>query len=601
MSSAEYRRIDEEANGVEQQLQQRSIIFGIIRLLWFVAIIYIGALLLESESIWSIYVGLAMLVVFLFLTMLHARLDQSLQYQRNRRAACNRGLERIGGEWQHDQDDGTNAITSWHPYAHDLDLIGPHGLFALLNTTASQAGTRYLADLLFDEQAQTDDQWKASIQRLSEKPERRINWQAAMQLETRLWSRDEEQQCLEAYQQWLSAANRPGIPLPLIMLARIILGLLLVGGFIAVGWTWLWTGCILLATVASVLNDRALASWDQCDVDRIDRLLRSWHRGLELVLLDEQKESCFSADEGGDLKKMSQSLAAQLQAWHGLALRSNPFWRFGLGALLLSDWHYRQRLQKWRLTEAVLFRAQIQVLARIDVLHALANYAAEQGGSYAEHSDDEQCLFTACNLAHPLMKPDLRVGNNVALCAGEVLMLTGANASGKSTFLRSIALAVLMSRLGIPVCADDCQLQPQRLATVMRIHDALWEGLSRFQAEVKQLKQVMERAASPGEPVMLILDEILGGTNSEERRQGTLAFIKHFRDYQGLLLITTHDLSLTEIVEHEPDRIRCFHFADRAVLDEADADVRFDYKLRPGILQSTNALQVMRAAGLPIE
>ena len=601
MTVDDYKRIKQAAQSCEQQAQKRSLIFGLLRLFWFILIIYLGSILIESDSQWSIVAMMAMVVCFLVLTFLHARIDQELQYQRNRGHACQLGMERIQGDWSHGQDDGQHLLQEWHPYAHDLDVVGEHGLFALLNTTASQAGTRYLADLLLDEEQQTDAQWRQCVQSLSGQAERRVNWLAAMQLETRLWSSTEEQQCMDAYCQWLSAADRPGIAQPLIYIARTVCIALTVIGFLLVGWTWLWTGCIVIAAVTSVINDRALSQWGDCDVDRIDRLLRSWKRGLDHVVAEEQRAACFSAEEQAQLQAMAKAVQRQLKAWHGLSLRSNPFWRFGIGAMVLSDWYYRRSLEQWRSQSAVQFSAQLQVLARIDVLHAFGNYAAEQGGCYATMSDDEQCLFSACNLAHPLMPSTSRVGNDIQLQAGEVLLLTGANASGKSTFLRSIALAVVMARVGLPLCADSCQLQPQRLATVMRIHDALWQGLSRFQAEVKQLKQVMERAQSPGEPVMLILDEILGGTNSEERRIGTLAFIKHFQDYRGLLLITTHDLALTEIADSEPERMRCFHFADRAVLDEQDADVRFDYKLRPGVLQSTNALQVMQAAGLPVE
>lgn len=601
MAENEYQQIEQAAARSEQRAHKRSLAFGLLRLFWFVLIIYLGSLLIESDSQLSIIFMMLLVVIFLALTFLHARIDQELQYQRNRRHACRLASERAQGHWSHGQDDGQQLLQSWHPYAHDLDLIGEHGLFALLNTTATQAGTRYLADLLLDESLHTDEAWRSCVQALSRQTERRVNWSAAMQLETRLWSSAEEQQCMDAYAQWLRAADRPSMATVFVPVARTVFIALTLLGFVLVGWTWLWTGCIVIAALASVVNDRALAHWEDCDVDRIDRLLRSWQRGLDHVVAEEQRAACFSPEEQAQLQAMSQAVKQQLRAWHGLALRSNPFWRFGIGAIVLSDWHYRTVLQRWRAQSAVQFSAQLQVLARIDVLHAFGNYAAEQGGTYASTSDDEQALFSACNLAHPLMPAASRVGNEINLRAGAVLLLTGANASGKSTFLRSIALAVLMSRLGLPLCADSCTLRPQRLATVMRIHDALWQGLSRFQAEVKQLKQVMERAHSPGEPVMLILDEILGGTNSEERRIGTLAFMKHFQDYRGLLLITTHDLSLTEIAATDPERIQCYHFADRAVLDEKDADVRFDYKLRPGVLQSTNALQVMQAAGLPIE
>ena len=209
-------------------------------------------------------------------------------------------------------------------------------------------------------------------------------------------------------------------------------------------------------------------------------------------------------------------------------------------------------------------------------------------------------MFTCDDLQHPLLSRATRVGNGIHLNKNQVLLLTGANASGKSTFLRSLSLAVLMARMGLPVCAQSCALKKQRLATLMRVHDDVQAGLSRFQAEVKQLRSVLDRSASEGDPVILILDEILAGTNSKERHQGTRALLAHLREYPGLIIITTHDLELAAIADEEPERMYCAHFADQAVLEGVDSDVQFDYKLRDGVLHSTNALAVMKAAGLPI-
>ena len=143
-----------------------------------------------------------------------------------------------------------------------------------------------------------------------------------------------------------------------------------------------------------------------------------------------------------------------------------------------------------------------------------------------------------------------------------------------------------------------------RLATVMRVADDLRGGRSRFQAEVERLKAMLDRMEDGAGPVCLALDEILGGTNSLERHHGTRAVLDHARGGHGVVLVSTHDLDLARLAEDEPERFVLAHFADRAALGEVTEggpDMIFDYQLRPGVLQSTNALRVMQAYGLPVD
>lgn len=583
-------------------LSRRSTLFGMLRLVLLIILFIAGAQLAAgtSDAAAAMILSLVCFMLFLYFTARHLAIDQLRAFHRNLETYYQRGEDRISGKWQHEQADGSDYIQDWHPYAHDLDLIGPHGLYAFINTAGSEAGREALAQFLFHDDAQADADRRDSVRALAGQHERRATWWAALQQEMQLWSADEEQQAHRAYQEWLAGDWHERMPQWLLHPLRLFLLALVVGGFFILGITWLWTGCIIIAVLASFINDRALNCWSDLPVDRINRLLRSWKRALDLLLHAEADNKCLSSRVREQLTAMQEQLQQQLGAWHGLSLRMNPFWRYGLGAVLLADWHYRHRLIVWNQQHAMSFLDAIAVLGQVDAIHALASYAAEQGGSWAETPSDTATLIEVEELGHPLIPREQRVGNDISLQQGQVLLLTGANASGKSTFLRSLALAVLMARVGLPVCARRCALRPQRLATVMRIQDALWQGRSRFQAEVHQLKQVLDRSRSAGDPVMLVLDEILAGTNSEERHLGSKALIEHLTDYQGLILITTHDLSLAHIAEAAPERIRCCHFADRAALNEERSDVLFDYKLRPGVLQTTNALQVMRAAGLPV-
>jgi DNA mismatch repair ATPase MutS len=313
-----------------------------------------------------------------------------------------------------------------------------------------------------------------------------------------------------------------------------------------------------------------------------------------------------------DLRQRACEGAAALNGlaaiFDGHAKRANFLWQL-LGSVVLIEWRNVRRVHTWAADHADRRHGWLAALGHGEALSCLATYAAEQGGCWTElHDADDGLVFTAEDLAHPLLPRASRVGNDLSLAEGQVLMLTGANASGKSTFLRAIALAELLASIGAPVCAARCRVRGMRLATVMRVQDDLLHGRSRFQAEVETLRLVLDRIGDQDQPAMLVLDEILGGTNSRERHQGTKAIIEHLRGHAGLVLVSTHDLELTRLADVDPARFHLAYFADRAVLGETTAendengpDVVFDYRLRPGVLQSTNALRVMRAAGLPVE
>jgi DNA mismatch repair ATPase MutS len=181
-----------------------------------------------------------------------------------------------------------------------------------------------------------------------------------------------------------------------------------------------------------------------------------------------------------------------------------------------------------------------------------------------------------------------------------VLVITGANASGKSTFLRASLLSVVLARCGVTIPAEELRLRRMRLATVMAVQDDVMRGISRFQAEVGRLKQVLDLAGSQGLPVLVALDEPLSGTNSVERHLGTAAVARALAQRAAGVLISTHDLALAELAQEKGLSVQVVHFSDHAAETGDGGTLAFDYVMRPGVLQTTNALRIMRLAGLPV-
>jgi DNA mismatch repair ATPase MutS len=254
----------------------------------------------------------------------------------------------------------------------------------------------------------------------------------------------------------------------------------------------------------------------------------------------------------------------------------------------------------------------MEAMGRLEALSSLATLAADHPGwAYADVTPaDSEPRFHARDLGHPLLRPDECVCNDVELGPpGTVLLVTGSNMSGKSTLLRSIGLAAVLSGAGAPVCARQLRLPAVTLFTSMRVQDSLEAGVSFFMAELLRLKALLDAAplplgdprrleahASDGErPLLYLVDEILQGTNSEERQQAGRRLIRHLLRRWALGAVTTHDLELHREPEVEAAAV-LVHF--RETLDEAGDGLHFDYRLREGLATTRNALRLAENVGL---
>jgi DNA mismatch repair ATPase MutS len=225
----------------------------------------------------------------------------------------------------------------------------------------------------------------------------------------------------------------------------------------------------------------------------------------------------------------------------------------------------------------------------------LATFAFENPDYSFPTFQDEGPYFKARNLAHPLLPRDRRIGNDLVLSGNNrLLLISGSNMSGKSTLLRSVGINTVLAFAGAPVCAEHFCLSQLAIGASIRTHDSLSEGVSRFYAEIKRLTAIRNLAA--GRPVLYLLDEILHGTNSHDRRIGAEGVLKDLVAKPGIGLVTTHDLALTEITTRLTPPGTNMHFEDHLDGDR----IAFDYTLRLGPVTQGNALALMRSLGLEV-
>ncbi|HTE45362.1 MAG TPA: hypothetical protein VK636_08985, partial [Gemmatimonadaceae bacterium] len=280
-------------------------------------------------------------------------------------------------------------------------------------------------------------------------------------------------------------------------------------------------------------------------------------------------------------------------------VRLSPMGHLALNTLTLWDMHVVDALERWQTQHGRLMRDRLRALGELEAHAAVATLAYENPTwTFPVFRDDVHSVETS-NLAHPLLSPTTRVANDVVVGpTGTFLLVTGSNMAGKSTLLRSIALNVVLAQAGAPVCADSFQLPRVRLRTSIHVHDALEDGLSLFMVELLRLKAIVDAAREGDDPPLLyVADEMLRGTNMQERRPAVAAVLRHLLHAGAIGAIATHDLELAT----EPEltqSARAVHLVERFKETENGPVMWFDYRLRPGIATSRNALKLLEMVGL---
>ncbi|HEY0751883.1 MAG TPA: hypothetical protein VGD26_12050, partial [Chitinophagaceae bacterium] len=270
-----------------------------------------------------------------------------------------------------------------------------------------------------------------------------------------------------------------------------------------------------------------------------------------------------------------------------------------LGPLFLNPfllWDLRQMLalDGWRNRHKTVVPEWFHTIAEAELLNSLSSFS---------FNDEETCWpvfkeahgsFHAAEMAHPLIPKSKQVTNDFTLDGkGKIALVTGSNMAGKSTFLRSVAVNIVLARMGAPACCNLLELSPLELMSSMRVSDNLNENTSTFLAELKKLKSIIE-AVNAHRPVLILLDEILRGTNSHDRHLGSEALIKQLVKQQAMAVVASHDLELTKLEDQYPTNIENYHF-DVEVQDE---QMYFDYKLKHGVCKTVNAYLLMKNIGI---
>ena len=595
----------------ERALDGRSRIIGLVRLVLALATLAtIGAIVWAPlpRTTWA-GVG-AMVVAFLALVIVHARVHAAKDRASAARRFHELGLARLDDAWRGKGNPGTEHATPNHPYAGDLDLFGRGSLFELLDRTETRLGARYLATLLKGATGSYPTDVRARQEAVRDLAPR-VAFREALSAAGALLGGGSgavagggaggdaavERPDPEPFLAW-AAGSTPLEAHPLVALAARVLPAITIASiaFYPLLPRGLWVGFVLLElVVATPLRGRVATiagsvSTKERGFARFADLLRvvEAEKGFEAELL--QRRQAELRATGASATEEMASLGRILSF---LDARQNEVFRLFLGPLLMWDLNCVIALERWRLRAGGRARGWLTTLGEIEALASLASFAFERPDHAFPELADAAC-FVAKGLGHPLLAAGKRVDNDVALPArGAALIVTGSNMSGKSTLLRAVGVDAVLALAGAPVCARSLVIGEVRVATSMRIRDSLDEGVSHFYAELTRLKMVLDMAKGT-RAVLFLLDEILHGTNARERLIGARAVVKQLVQRGALGAVSTHDLAIGELEKELPGEARNVHFEEQVENDK----MTFDYRLRDGVVQSSNALRLMRIVGI---
>ncbi|QGJ68503.1 DNA mismatch repair protein MutS [Planctomycetales bacterium 10988] len=570
---------------------QREGIWGTGRVLTFLAIFVVGYL--TSATAWEFTIGVVgSIIVFLVTIKIHQRIVRrqtlaalSIRHYRN-------GLRRLRDQWAGHGPTGKEWLTPNHPYAYDLDLFGKGSLFQLLCTAKTPMGQAKLANWLLH--PAENEQIKARHEAIDELREK-----VDLREEVGVIESEERRELHPgALMAWI---DEP----PLLVAwfwptAAMILGL--AAALSLIGWQlWGWGlepfAIILLAetVVVGALFRRLQAISSQVDtafaeLEILAHLLKIFEKeSYQSPLLQQLREKLGEGD-------LPSKQIAKLNRWirsYENALKNQFFAAFAFlfQLTILFAWG----IERWRMKMKEEIPDWLETIGTWEALLSLSGYAFENPEHPFPELESDRCLIGK-QIGHPLLPRDRCIRNDLDLSGPlQLMIVSGSNMSGKSTLLRSVGLNVVLSLAGAPVRAKRFQLSNVQLASSMRIQDSLQEGISHFYAEIKRLREIVDLSVEE-KPVLFLLDELLHGTNSHDRRVGAEGVIRKLLAKNAFGFVTTHDLALAELANRLGDQARNVHFSDQLV----DGKMVFDYQMKEGVVPKSNALALMRLLGLEV-
>ncbi len=575
-------------------LKKKHGLVSLLRLVGFLGLLISWFYIITVNFILGISLGSTLLIIFFILLKWHKKIEDKKIFVENIITINRNEVDACKGEYSVFSN-GDAYIDHNHPYSYDIDLFGDGSLFQYLNRTVTNKGEGLMAYWLSTTPL-PNGQIKKNQQAIYELTES-VDFRQSFQAIGNIYSTEGDEQLL--IKKWLEHGaffgKRKQMKIGLWILPAIMFIAISTATFGLLSWNYVFSMFLLYL---SILGTKLKA------FNKYYRELNQSHATLRKIvsLMEVIEKNTFKGDYLNQLKEplYKNGLSASNQfrqltkLLDALDNRGNLILGPLLNGFLLWDWQCVYRIEGWQLNHRVEFEGWMDLIAHFDALSCLANlYFNNPDFTFPELSPLAY-EFTANDLGHPLLTKEIRVCNDFSIDdIQRYAIITGANMAGKSTFLRTVATNLVLAGCGAPVCASKLIFTPLPLNSSMRTEDSLMKNESYFFAELKRLQRITQ-ALENGDKLFIILDEILRGTNSEDKRKGSIGFVKKITEKMAHGLVATHDLELARLTELQPDIFKALCFE----VTIQNNELQFDYKLHPGVTQNMNASFLMLQMGI---
>ncbi len=585
-------KLNEEVTKLSKKVKKLSL----IRL----ALILIGLPVFYFLFSLSNYLGLITLVVLIvsFTFVVKKHIFHNNQIEKGKNLINIFENEMQAGKSKNIFGNGNEYKNPTHEYSSDLDIFGKYSLYGLINRTVTHEGSDILAKWLLTPQKEKDKiiERQKVLEVLSHKEQFRDKFLNAFFIDEKAKNdSDDIKNWFQIFKYFFTGKNT--LRYVLYTLSALTIAVL-VGGFV---FPRLWTYLVLLVVINFIISAKYKKNVDLIHghISQQENLFLKYST-LVNHINEEEFENDYLRQLQGKLSGKYQ-IAEQLKHLSGLIkkldYRLNFLMSPILNIFLFWDIQCSYSIENWMKKNMENIPHWLKTIGEFDALLSLSILTFNNPNWIFPDIETEEFVIEAKQIAHPMIDPQNRVANDYSIKGkGNFDIVTGSNMAGKSTFLRTIGINSILALNGCPVCASGFKVSPLSLISYMRIIDSLEDNLSTFHAELERIKSILQYIKEHDD-CFLLLDELLRGTNSQDRHVGTVAFLQQVMKNNASGIIATHDLGLTEMIKKYPDKIRNYNFGVKTKGEE----LFFDYKLTSGICSSFNASLLMKKIGIDIE
>jgi hypothetical protein len=577
-----------------QQLQKRKTLYGWLRFISMTGIIACSWVAIANSQLF--WLPILLLLVFAFIKLLHKDISNNEAIENQRQLLQINHTELL--VLQHhftNLPNGSMYKPDQHAYANDLDILGHASLYQYINRTQTEQGSALLAQaLLHPADVGTILQRQDAVKELSIDTPWRQQLQAyGLATPITIIAEEKIKNWLKEPLTFINSKFWTVLHLVLPAISFTILGLHLAG---IISANRFYPLILLCLVVASYITKKVMPAYKQ--LEKIAPQLASLAHSVKWIEQTNFKSSLLQGlvEQYRQPSPSSQRIKKLQQILERLDIRLNPVVFIPLNTFLFWDLQQIMALEKWKRDNANHVEKWFSTLAQMELLSSLGTlYNNHPHWSFPVITTSPSVL-KAEGMGHPLIPVERMKTNTIIITQGQQLcLITGSNMAGKSTFLRSTGVNIVLAMMGAPVNAQQFTLSPMQVLSSMRVTDNLEESTSTFYAELKKLKEVID-AVNNHQKVFLLLDEILRGTNSADRHTGSKALIKQLVNQNATGMLATHDIALAKLADAYPTHIHNYHFDVRVNGDE----LYFDYQLKEGVCTSMNASILMKKIGIEL-